>query len=72
MAPPRRETHVRDDSQTREGAWKALCGKALPATSFSEAHAYRLLSGQIAGHHVLMLCPQCETVLRERMGDPTP
>lgn len=71
MAPPDRDAHIRDDSQTHEGEWTALCGAVRPATSFSEAHARLVLSGKIAGAVVLTMCQQCETVLRERMGDPT-
>ena len=67
--PLLREAHVRNDGQTREGDWTALCGVVRPATSYSEAHARRVVSGQIAGLSVLTLCPQCEVVLRERMGD---
>jgi heterodisulfide reductase subunit B len=67
MAPPLREAHIRDDSQTHDGNWTALCGEVHPATSFSEAHARLVLAGKMAGTVVLTMCPQCETVLRDRM-----
>ena len=64
--PLLREAHVRNDGQTRDGDWTALCGVVRPATSYSEAHARR--HAQLAEARQ-QLCPQCEVVLRERMGD---
>jgi hypothetical protein len=65
--PPHRDAHIRDDTETREGEWTALCGAVRPATSFSKRHARLVLTGTIAGNQVLALCALCEALLRAEL-----